>query len=427
MVVMKMSSRNVAGTGVLLLLFLLPFAHDPWVFNPYEFPKFAVFVFGVWAIGLLHVFQFLRKKHVVPLLDVLGTLVLLFGAVSLIADVIGLDPRTSFLGSVYRRQGFVTLLSGMLLFFLVRSLLEHEEERFLRAVQKGALVAAIATSLIALWHAVSFYLLHNALVPIYQGRIVGTFGNPNFLGGYLVMVLPFILLGERVSKTARTVAIVMILAAVFVSFSRSAWLATLVVLGWGARRFYRGVLPKTPRRCISIGTSGKTVVSRGAASLPPLGWISLDTLGKGVLIVLFGAGLLVAAINAYWFVVPRVLRLSMWDNRMVIWSEGTKAVIKRPILGYGQENFSLVFPEKRFMYVDNAHNIFLETAVSSGLIGFLLFMAILTVAIRQASWPVRMSLIAFLITAQFNPLSIAQLALFWFLLGFTPSRRKTAI
>lgn len=372
----------------------------PWVFNPYEFPKFVVFVFGVWGIGLLYVCQFLRKQHVAPRLDVLGTLVLLFGAVSLIADVVGLDPRTSFLGSVYRRWGFVTFLSGMLLFFLVRFLLEDERERFLRVVQKGALIAAVLASLVALWHAVSFYLLHNALVPIYQGRIVGTFGNPNFLGGYLVMVLPFILLGERVSKTARIVATVMVLAAVFVSFSRSAWLAAgVVLLANGLMKFSRGVISKTPPR-----------------------WNPIYTLGKFLVVGLFGVILTVAAIHSYWFVMPKLLRASVWDNRMVIWSEGTKAVMKKPILGYGQENFSLLFPKKRFMYVDSAHNVFLEVAVSSGLIGLLFFVAIIFTALRQARGATRLSLTAFLIVAQLNPLSIAQIALFWFLLGTTQPR-----
>lgn len=112
-------------------------------------------------------------------------------------------------------------------------------------------------------------------------------------------------------------------------------------------------------------------------------------------------------------------RKSIWDNRSLIWSEGLKAISKRPILGYGQENFELVFPKERHMKVDNAHNIFLETAVSSGIIGLLLFITIIMVAFKKANFTIKMSLLAFLIVSQLNPLSIVEIALFWFLLGMS--------
>ena len=112
-------------------------------------------------------------------------------------------------------------------------------------------------------------------------------------------------------------------------------------------------------------------------------------------------------------------RISVWDNRGLIWVEGLKAIFSRPVLGYGQENFELIYPAYRHIKIDNAHNLFIETAVSSGFLGLFLLIMVLLYGIKAASFPVKLSLSAFILSGFFNPLSIAQIAFFWFLLGIT--------
>ena len=112
------------------------------------------------------------------------------------------------------------------------------------------------------------------------------------------------------------------------------------------------------------------------------------------------------------------------DNRLLIWTVGLEALSKRPILGYGQENFEHAIPGGKMHKADNAHNIFLETAMSSGLIGLFIFLGIVITSFRKASFTVGMSLLAFLIVAQFNPLSIVQISLFWFLLAFATHKNS---
>ena len=109
-------------------------------------------------------------------------------------------------------------------------------------------------------------------------------------------------------------------------------------------------------------------------------------------------------------------RTSVWDNRPYLWQTVLDGVIKRPLLGYGQENVEFLFP-KTYAKVDNAHNIFLEVAGASGLVGLILFVCILAIGLKGASSPVRLALFTFLIIAQFNPLSIPQIVLFWYLLA----------
>lgn len=113
----------------------------------------------------------------------------------------------------------------------------------------------------------------------------------------------------------------------------------------------------------------------------------------------------------------QLYRYSIWENRIIIWEEGIKVVIKRPILGYGQENFQLVFPAERRLSVDNAHNLFLEILISSGLLGLGAYLMVLREAFKKLPFFAKLSLLAFLVRAQFNPLSIPEIALFWYLLA----------
>lgn len=367
--------------GVGFLLVIIPLIYIPGIFNPYEFPKFIFFV----AIAVF--LFFLRSSKVRLLDDRLSILALSFLLIAFLADLIGLDPKISLLGSQYRHQGFITLLSGVLLFFTVRSFMKEQGISMYQIFERGILLGTFIICLISFWQAFSFYVMSDWRVPLYQGRIVGTFGNPNFLGGYLAMTMPFLLWGkERLS--IKVILLFMSLLTVFLSGSRGAILAVGLIL-------LIFVIPRLAKRRFL----------------------------EQVFACIMGIILIYMTLQFYQIGFLGLNRDSFWDNRGIIWSQGAKAILARPILGYGQENFELVFPKERNMKVDNAHNIFLETAVSSGILGLLLFLAIIVTAVWQAGFVLKISIIAFLITAQFNPLSIAQISLFWFLLGLTSQNK----
>lgn len=381
MILMRLSRGQIVEWGIFFLLLFLPLVYFPFVFNSYELPKFILFIF---IVSFLFVTFITGNNFSHFRFDFLTILVLSFGLLVYIANIFGLDPATSFLGSKFRHQGFITLLSGILLFLLVHWSLGRTKKT-LDFYKKALLLSIIPISFIALYHAVAFYIFHNYQIPIYQGRIVGTFGNPNFLGGYLAVLLPFVFFISWNKKNFWQIILIgMILVVILLTRSRSAMLGVGFVLFvyW----FSVIINSKTWRKFVPI---------------------------------IIGIVLLSFLYNGYQKNLLIVYKYSKWDNQVVIWKEGIGAVLKRPMLGYGQENFELAISSKKMLRVDNAHNIFLETAVSSGILGLLLFLAIIIAAIWQASFVLKISIITFLITAQFNPLSIAQIALFWFFLGLS--------
>lgn len=114
---------------------------------------------------------------------------ILFLAISILASGFSIMPRVSWLGSYERMMGVLTTTSYVILFFSVVLGMR-------RKAQLDRLISCIilASPPIALYGILQhFYLdpLHfpNAVVH----RCTSTAGNPTFLGGYLIMVIPLTL------------------------------------------------------------------------------------------------------------------------------------------------------------------------------------------------------------------------------------------
>lgn len=355
---------------VVCLVLITPFLVVYSSYNPYEYPKFLFYGIGTGAILCVTLFRCFSQKISFRFFhSPFYLLVIAYICVVFLANFLGADFVASFWGSPFRHQGFLLLLVNVGLFFAIS--LQNKKDRELAYIvfEKGAVVVAFLLCVFAFWQAFAAFVLHTASIPLYQGRIVGTFGNPNSFGGYLVMLLPFLFFVKTKHGIYRICLVILVLGAILLTGSRAALLASVVVFGmYGFLR-------------------GKFFVALAFFTL------------------LFLGGLLQS-------------RQSQWDNRFIIWQGGWEAFLERPVLGYGQENFAHAFTKVKFYPLDNAHNIFLEVAVTSGIVGLVLFLSILGKAFFQANLAIKMSLVAFIIVAQFNPLSIAQIAFFWLLLGF---------
>lgn len=397
------------------LILFLPFLFLPGVFNPYEAPKFVFFAGAVQILAVLCFFRFLKtKRPVLPRVDKLTMLILLFGLVNLTADILGVDPKTSFLGSNFRHQGFVTLLLGIVLFLLLHSfsILSQKALLFFR---KSIIISGFLLSAFAVWQGIQLHFFHNAGIPNYNGRIVGTLGNPNSLAGYLAMILPFVFFYPRfyLGKFGKIILIFLILSAVFYTDSKSGFLAAGVVF------------------LVYFISALKTVRAKTLAVL------AFILMCFGLLWIFFPKNQIRQQMllrtekrclenwpHEYPLLVTSFGRNSFCDSRVLVWIFGLESLSKRPFLGYGQENFGLVIPAGKMYRADSAHNIFLDTAVSSGVLGLFLYLSILYYALRKSALDIRMALIAFIIAGQFNPLSIAQIGLFWILIAFSGKTGK---
>jgi len=145
--------------------------------------------------------------------------------------------------------------------------------------------------------------------------------------------------------------------------------------------------------------------------------------GRKVLILAIGFVVLGLSLATFLYSLSVQKRMSQWDNRPQVWRYGIKSVAVRPIFGYGQENFELIFPRELKLKVDNAHNYLLELGVAGGLPLVILFLFIIFSAIKQKpSLFLKIFMATFVITSFFNPISIATLVLVWGILGWEGNR-----
>lgn len=369
---------------IFTLLFCLFLGILPLVFtDSFEAPKFILFTSGSVFFSLIFLFFSILKKISMKLLKVHYVLFML-AIVLFFADVTGVDPVISLIGSGYRFQGFITFLSGVLLFFTI-SFWSKIFPNFYTYLFSSIIISSSILAGISIYQFLNIHFLNNLAVPRFDERVVGTLGNPNFLGGYLAVAFSFMYLQNtkfssiklNLHPKIKNILLGIFIIAIIASFSRSAIFAILIIA------IMPIVIIKIKNRAVLFGTSLVIVLA----------------------IVSIGS-----------------LRNSIYDTRQLIWSHGFQAVVNSPVFGYGQENFEIIFPLDRYMKVDSAHNIFLEFAVAGGVIAIFLFIWFLVLIFKLARFDMRFMMIAFLITAFFNPISIAQWSLFWIISGVSASK-----
>ena len=127
----------------------------------------------------------------------------------------------------------------------------------------------------------------------------------------------------------------------------------------------------------------------------------------------------------------RVLSIS---QRLESYKTALSGTRSRPLLGYGPENFVIAFDKyysgsleaTNYRWFDKVHNIFLETSVTSGILGLLAYLAILFFAFQNLAKKLNLlslalaaTLFAYIIQNQFNIDSVSSLIYFYFLIGLS--------
>lgn len=412
-----MSALSLIRWSLIFALFTLPLIFLPQTYLSFELPKVLLFycLISFSLVGLIISKPKLHKLNLIHLFAIL------FFVWLFLASVIGVNFEHSFWGSYFRREGIITWIGYLVLFIAagigIRTHWMRKHLSWVLVVSSSAVALLGLIQFISLW---GFGYLGQLL---YSGRIISTFGQPNFLGAFLVMSLPlfwYLYLTSHKKSTKKYLlsgAILVILAIIF-TLSRSAVLALVLLLSlWGM--------------------------------FHPKGFV-VSVVGVTLLIFIFSGFIPGQLYNT------QLKRLNVdlqktWtaENRTLIAQKSIDLIGKRPITGYGVENLILAFPTVvnpgdlglRDIVVDSAHNLFLDIGVESGLVGIVIFLALLgSVFIKTFKNAKRLEhtvsaeastvkeerfftqaligvILAFLISHQFSVLSVVPLTLFWLAVG----------
>lgn len=383
-------------------LLVLPFVFWPYAAIPYELPRVWLFQRWVELIGILGVIALVSGvKPQKTTNSNLLFLLLVFFTWALVSSLFGVDPIKSIIGNYYRSDGILTLshLVGLVLFLVL--FWEKSWEKILFVTMSAS------STLLAIWTIAERFrsLGVSTLLQVANSSGIGvSFGQPKFLGGYLLVALPFSVAMIQASQK-QYLRLIWILA-VFVQCA-AIWFS-------GARSAVLGVFVFF---CLSF------ILDRKLWSQKLFRIVMLI-----VISVLIGIG-------TTWYIRTKEPYSITAETHERIAIKGILAFLKRPIVGWGWANFDYAFaavdwPHKFYddVYVDKAHGNILEVLVTTGIIGFALYIGIIWKTLKRLleSYPtskyILFSFLLFLFHSQTNVISISEEVIFWLIVGIIGSR-----
>lgn len=330
-------------------------------------------------------------------IKILTPFILFFFALAL-ATYFSDASQYSFLGSYDRKMGFITWLHLFLFFLILISEIKTKKQ-----IERILLIILCVSAIVCLYGICQFfgfdiYQWNFADRPFVTGRIFSTFGQPNFLGSWLLLIIPVAIFsffyfgqinnlrdirdsfrfvrkenGERSASVQNFYGRFFILLLIFflilclvLTLSRGAW------LGLAAGIVFFGLI-----------------------------WLKLKNKKKALVVFIF----LLIAISIFWLylnlgqppqksagspILDRLESLVFLKKsvtgytRLICWQIALDLIRQRPILGYGPEMmpfYSVKYYQPHFAiyeainsYPDRAHNDILDTLLTAGSAGLVTYL-----------------------------------------------------
>ncbi|MBU1028719.1 O-antigen ligase family protein [Patescibacteria group bacterium] len=310
-----------------------------------------------------------------PRFGLLAVAILLFAALALFSVPFSVEPGVSFWSSTNRMTGVFNLFHLVAWFFILASVLRRRSE--------WNVFLSISTSIASLIGAMAVIEWINQAAKI---QIQTVLNNSSYLTSYILphVFIALYLWSQRESP-----------------FRMKLWLSASSLLGFTV--------------IIAASRAGILALLAGLAIFF-LGLITVSEWSKRKKIITCSLSLLVIALMfggffalrtgqvRNWLVEHRTLpsfldRLAFRDfggDRLVLWDIAVKSITERPLFGWGNEQLAQaadkymdpvrakeVFSENR---ITRAHNQYLDTATSYGLVGlaaYLFLLAVLTLTIMK--------------------------------------------
>jgi O-antigen ligase/TolA-binding protein len=414
---------------LILLAFLLPIILNPAGYNMFASTRAAFLYISASIILALILIESLKKGQFKIIRSPLDLIITIF-AVTIIASTLNsVHLRTSIFGQIWRYEGLLAWLSYFVIFFAVIYAIKNRQQQI--RLLYGVISSACIISIYGIFQHFGFDFISWASDQDLT-RITSTLGGPTYLGAYLVLILPLTLMLASTKESPSHLRIISIISAILMiiallfTFARGAWLALLVSL-------------------VFLFLINFTTVMRSKLAISLIVGILLASS------LLFATGQL----SPYTERAKSAFNLAKWGSggiRLVAWQQTVEMIKDRPLLGWGPETYSLIFPRyitmeweqtvRRDFPTDKAHNDLLQIASTMGLASlvpyiliFILFFWNSLRSIKYISDPFQKNLLkglfagvlAYLVQLQFNFSVIDITPIFWIFIGLAISISSVAL
>ncbi len=373
--------------SLLALIFLLPsiFSLQALTYNVFELPKAEIFHLLVFLSFISFAGVLLIKKEIIWRFSwQIPALISAFIVFYFFSCFFSTNQELSFFGSYSRRQGFFQIIFYAVFFILLLFSLNKEK------MVKKIVFAAVFSSIIP----VAYGLVQLSGYDFFRwaedfGRVFSTFGQPNFFGHYLILIIPLttyaavFLTNRALPKIFLIFLGVLQIVCLYGTLSRAAWVGFFSEIFFFAIFYFR---KKISRKIIF-----SLVVSAAVFAAAVLGFSVLRKFSTDFSL----AENFIERVESVfsWKVGSgsNRARLNYWSAALAIISESPA---KRIFFGYGPEALSDIFTsvykpewaldEKIYIRPDRAHNFILDFLLQDGFFIFAIFCFSATYFLRKS-------------------------------------------
>ena len=361
----------------------------------FAFRIIVEFIFVFWvALAIMH-------SDYRPRLTPLFKAATIFIVILFLADLFSPNPYRAFFSNYERMEGFM-MLSHLYLYFVILISVFKTRRDWL-VFFHATLAASLIVSYIALTQRLGYRIS-------LQGgfRVDSTIGNPTYLAAYLVfhIWLLFILMYQFWKKWwligIYTAAFIFELIIIYFTATRGATLALVgafIFLSIAGVVFLKKMFPAYPRLRQWAGAFLLLM-----AAIPFLFWLGRES-------SLVRQSPVLTRLTSYSFQERTI------QSRFMIWRMSARAVLERPIFGWGQENYYLVFQKyfdprlyQQEPWFDRSHNVVFDWLIHAGFLGLISYFSLIGLSLWLIFRSLRRGLIA-----PFEGLIVAALFLTYFL------------
>ena len=360
---------------------LMPLVIFSQYMSPFHFGKVIVFRSVVEIMLLLYLLLVWRERSSLPRRDKFFRAFLAFALAYTIATFASVNVYQSFWGTLERMGGAYSFWHYFIFYIILTSVLRTKEEwmTFLKITVGVGVLSAFY----------GFFQRTDIAWFIGSGgrsRIFGTIGNPALFAGYQILnVFLALVLGfgatKKIERNLLFVFAGIMSLAVFMTAVRGSLLGLSIGLLVFAGLYFTQTHSKQARK-VFIGLASIAIVFIGFAfTFKNTSFVQDSSYLRRV-----------TDFSLSNYTVQT--RFWAWQAGLKGWSEGPKTIL----VGWGPENFNVPFskyfnpkffngPGSETLF-DRAHNMFVETLVTTGLIGLLAYLSIFVVIFRS-SWKLK--------------------------------------
>lgn len=420
--------KNSISILLLVIISITPLIITPFTFA-LDFFYLPKIIFIYFLISIIFYLWFFYERDKFPKLSKVNLsykIIFFYFIFLLLSTIFSPYIHQALWGNVLREEGFFALSAYLLLFLFAKRYFCFQDSYFKWIILSASLVASYGI----LQHFNIDFIPRDIFRMDWVGVSFSTIGNPNFLGTYLVLMLPLSLFQYCNSKKyVYLLTSCIIFLCLLMTMTRGAWLGCLFSL-----LFIFIILLKSK---IFINQLLKFSIAFFLIILL-FNFVENFNLLARFATIFTDFNSIINQNNSYE---------KSGSYRIIIWQHTLDLIKIKPWLGYGPDTFGKALSEfynndiagliKNKIYFDKAHNEYLQIAVSSGILALFLYLSFILIIIKKSyerlnSNPkvifVMASVIGYLVQAFFNISVVSVAYIYWILLGvlfqfsYTPNK-----